>query len=74
MEIRLNPDLQAKLSRLAAEQGRPSETLVLEAVERMVNYDEWFIREVNKGLEAAERGELIEHSEVRKMIDQRYPG
>jgi len=74
MDVPLNPDLQAKLSRLAAEQGRASESLVVEAVERMVNYEEWFLREVNKGLAAAERGEFVDHADVRKMIDKRYPG
>jgi predicted transcriptional regulator len=74
MDVPLNPDLQAKLSRLAAQQGRASEALVVEAIERLVNYDEWFLREVDKGLAAADRGELVEHSDVRKMIDQRYPG
>ena len=73
MEVPLDPDLQAKLSRLAAQQGCASETLVVEAVERMVNYDEWFLREVDKGLAAADRGELADHSDVRKMIDERYP-
>jgi len=74
MEISLAPDLQAKLARLAAQQGRASEALVVEAVERMVNYDEWFLREVNKGIEDADRGRLVEHADVKKMIDQRYPG
>jgi predicted transcriptional regulator len=74
MDVPLNPDLQAKLSRLAAEQGRDSAALVIEAVERMVNYDEWFLREVDKGLAAADHGELVDHSDVRKMIDERYPG
>jgi predicted transcriptional regulator len=74
MEVPLNSDLQAKLSRLAAQQGRASEALVVEAVERMVSYDEWFLREVDKGLAAADRGELVDHSDVRKMIDERYPG
>lgn len=74
MDVPLNPDLQAKLSRLAAQQGRASEALVIEAVERMVSYDEWFLREVEKGLAAADRGELVDHSAVRKMIDERYPG
>jgi len=50
----LSPDLQAKLAQLASEQGRESEALVVEAVQRMVNYDEWFIREVEKGIAAAE--------------------
>ncbi len=69
MDVPLDPDLQAKLSRLAAEQGRASEALIVEAVERLVNYEEWFLREVNKGLEQAERGEMHERAEVRKMID-----
>lgn len=74
MNVPLSPDLQAKLVRLAAEQGRDSEALVVEAVERMVNYEEWFLREVDKGLAAAERGEFVDHAQVRKMIDERYPG
>jgi predicted transcriptional regulator len=74
MEVSLNPDLQAKLSRLAAQQGRASEALIVEAVERMVNYDGWFLSEVDKGLAAADRGELVDHADIRKMIDQRYPG
>ena len=74
MDVPLNPDLQAKLSRLATQQGRATEALVVDAVERMVNYDEWFLREVDKGLAAADCGELVDHADVRKMIDQRYPG
>jgi predicted transcriptional regulator len=74
MAVPLDPDLQANLSRLAKQQGRASEALVVEAVERMVNYDEWFLREVDKGLAAADRGELVDHADVRKMIDERYPG
>ena len=71
MEVRLNPDLQA---RLATPQGRDSEALVVEAVERMVNYDEWFFLEVEKGLAAADRGEFVDHEDVKKLIDRRYPG
>jgi len=74
MEVDLTPDLEAKLARLAAEQGRDTRALVLEAVERLVNYDEWFVREVEKGLSAADRGELIDHEEIGKLIAQRYPG
>jgi predicted transcriptional regulator len=74
MEVRLNPDLQAKLVQIASQQGRDPEALVVEAIERMVNYDEWFIREVEKGIAAAARGEFIEHSEVGKRLNQRYPG
>ena len=73
MEVRLKPELQEKLSRIAAEQGRDSESLVVEAVERLVNYDEWFAAELEKGVAAADRGEFREHDDIRKLIDQRYP-
>jgi predicted transcriptional regulator len=74
MEVHFNPDLQAKLLRMATQQGRDAETLVLEAVERLVDYDDWFLQEVDKGLAPAGRGEFVEHDAVRKLIDTRYPG
>lgn len=74
MEVRFNPELQEKLTRLATEQGRDSEALVVEAVERMINYDAWFLQEVEKGIAAADRGEFVDHEDVKKLIDRRYPG
>lgn len=37
-------------------------------------YEEWFLGEVDKGVSAADRGQLVNHSELRKLIDKRYPG
>jgi predicted transcriptional regulator len=59
MEVQFNPDLEAKLARMAAEQGRAAETLVQEAVERLVDYDGWFLQEVGKGISAADRGDNL---------------
>jgi predicted transcriptional regulator len=74
MEVHFNPNLQGKLVRMAAQQGRAAETLIEEAVEQMVDYDEWFLKEVDEGLAAADRDEFIDHGDVRKLIDSRYPG
>jgi predicted transcriptional regulator len=74
MEVHLSPEIQAKLNRIAAQQGRNTESLVHEAVERLVDYDEWFVGEVKKGLAAADRGEFINHEDVGKTIGSRYPG
>ena len=74
MNVRFSPELEAKLNRLAAQQGREREALVVEAVERVINYDEWFVNEVEKGLAAADRGEFVDHEDVKKRIDQRYRG
>jgi len=72
--VHFNPDLQNKLSRMATQRGRDAQTLVQEAVERLVDHEDWFVREVEEGLAAADRGEFVEHDAVRKLIDTRYRG
>ncbi|HZD48384.1 MAG TPA: hypothetical protein VE178_06535 [Silvibacterium sp.] len=72
MEVHFSAETQEKLSRLAAQQGRDSGALVVEAVERMIDYDQWFATEVDKGLAAADRGEFIDHGQVGALIDKRY--
>jgi predicted transcriptional regulator len=49
MELRLSPERQAKLDRVASQQGRDSASLVQEAVERIVDYHPWFIQQVEIG-------------------------
>jgi len=74
MEVNLSPELQAKLSHLARESGRDVQAVAREAIERFVDYDEWFLREVEKGLAAADRSEFLEHEEIGRLIDSRYSG
>jgi predicted transcriptional regulator len=64
VEVNLPQKLQSKLTRMAADRGSDPETLVREAVERLVDYDEWFASEVAKGLATIERGEVFTHEEV----------
>jgi len=45
--------------------------LAREAIERFVDYDEWFIREVEKGLASAGHGELLSHVEVGARLEKR---
>ena len=70
MEVSLNPDVQAKLARLAAERGRDAETLAREAIERFVDYDAWFVSEVEKGLAQIDRGEVVTHEEVGARLEK----
>ena len=70
MEVKLSPELHAKLDSIAAEQGRDREALVHEAIERLVEYDDWFIRQVEKGLAQIERGDLLEHREVAAQMEK----
>lgn len=74
MEVQLSPEIEQKLKNLATRQGRDAGSLATEAIERLVDYDVWFQRQVQVGLEAAEQGEFLEDDEVTRLIDQRYPG
>ena len=70
MEVNLTPELQAKLDEVAAQQGRDAQSLVQEAVQRLVDYALWFVREVEKGLAQIERGEVLEHEEVGARLEK----
>jgi len=70
MEVSFPSELQAKLARLAAQQGRDSNSLVVEAVERLVDSEEWFVAEVEKGLAQMEQGRTLSHEEVGARLDK----
>jgi predicted transcriptional regulator len=70
MEVSLPIELEDKLSRLASQQGRDSAALVVEAVERLVDYDSWFVAEVDKGLAQIEAGQTLSHEEVGDRLHQ----
>src|SRR5256884_5058155 len=63
MEINLSPELQAKLDRIASQQGRDTESLVHEAVEPLVGYDQCLVRQV-------ESGQVLEHEEVAARMEK----
>jgi predicted transcriptional regulator len=70
MELNVPSDLQIKLARTADRRGIAAEALVLEAIERAVEYDEWFLREIERGLAQIERGEVLTHEEVGARIER----
>jgi predicted transcriptional regulator len=44
--------------------------LAREAIERFVDYDEWFVREVEKGLASADRGAVLTHEEASARLER----
>jgi predicted transcriptional regulator len=71
MDVILSPDLQAKLTRIARERGTDAQAPAREAIERLIDYDDWFVREVEKGLAQIERGEVLSHEEVGARLEKR---
>jgi predicted transcriptional regulator len=73
MVLHLPPELEAKLNQLAKETGRGADELALDLLGRLIEHDEWFRREIEKGLVSAREGRLLDHDEVVSRIGGRYP-
>jgi predicted transcriptional regulator len=56
VKVHLSHDLENKRARAADRRGVSIEVLAREAIERVVNDDEWFIREVEAGLDQIDAG------------------
>lgn len=64
MEIHFNPDLQAKLTQRATQQGRNLDETVQDVVARYFEEEDRFIEAVKRGEAALERGDFLTHEQV----------
>ncbi len=70
MEISLAPELEAKLAKIASEAGKPADQVVQELVAEYLDHDEWFRREVQKGMDSLDSGKFVSHEEVGRQIER----
>jgi predicted transcriptional regulator len=71
MEVHLTPEKEALLKQMATRAGKNTVDLVQEAVDRLLDYDAWCIKEVEKGQAQAEGEELINHEDLVARIEKR---
>jgi predicted transcriptional regulator len=72
MEVRLKPELQAKLDRVAAENRRGAEEYVEQLVENYLDYDAWFRHKVTASVDQLDRGEFLTHEEVGGRLQKMF--
>lgn len=72
MEVKLTPELQAKVERAAAENHSDAGAYVKQLVESYVDHDTWFRQRVKAGLDQLDRGEFLGHEEVGARIEQMF--
>jgi len=70
MKIQLNPDQEARLTELAAQDGRKTDDLVREAVDRFLDEEARFAEAVRLGLVAAENGDFVASDEVWASVER----
>jgi predicted transcriptional regulator len=63
MELHLPLELQDKLAATASRRG-----VSVEALERAVDYDDWFLQEVETGLAQVDAGQTLTHDEVGERM------
>ena len=68
MEVQFSPEQEAQILQIAEYSGTPAEQLVKQAALRMVDEETDFRAGVRRGIEQADRGELIEHEAVKARI------
>jgi predicted transcriptional regulator len=64
MEVQFTPEQEAQITRIADYSGTPADQLVREAALRLVEEDEQIRAGIQRGIEQADCGELIDHDEV----------
>jgi predicted transcriptional regulator len=68
MEVHFSPELEAKLTHSAAQQGRHPDELVQDAVSRFFEEEARFVEAVKRGEDALRRGEYLTHEQVGERL------
>ncbi len=69
--IKLDDEKLARLDSIAKALNRSRASVINEAVERYLDYEEWFIQQVQERLTAAEAGNLCDHEQIVKQWEAR---
>ena len=72
MEVHLSPEIETRLQQVALANGKDAEQLVKDTVVRMLENQAHFVAGVEKGIAAADSGELIDHEDVVKRINRLF--
>jgi len=72
MEVHFSPDVETRLRQVAIANGKDAEQLVKDTVAHMLENQARFIAGVQRGIEQADRGELVEQKDVLSRIDRLF--
>jgi predicted transcriptional regulator len=72
MELHLSPEQQAQLAQIATKAGTDPKRLVENVIARYLDEEARFLAAVEKGIAAAERGELIEEEEMDARLEAMF--
>lgn len=62
--VRMEDNLLQRVDGIAKSLNRPRSWIINQALERFVNYEEWYVQEVKDGLAEVENGDIATAGEV----------
>ena len=62
--VRLDDKMLDRVDGLAKVLSRSRSWVINKAIDRFLEYEEWFVQEVKDGLAEVEKGEVADHEEV----------
>ena len=72
MEVHFSPDVERRPQQAAPANGKDAEQLVQETVSHMLENRARFIVGVQRGVEEADRGEVVDHQEMLRRLDRLF--
>ncbi len=69
--VRMESRTLKRVDGLANAMSRSRAWVINQAVERYLDYEEWFVSEVKQALKEAERGRLLDHETVAKRWERK---
>jgi len=72
MEVQFSPDVETRLQQVASANGKNAEQLVKDTIVRMLEDQARFIAGVQRGIEQADCGGLVDHEGVVSRLDRLF--
>ena len=69
--VRLDNETLEQVGQMAEAMDRPRAWLMAHAIKQYVEREQWFINEIEKGIQSADEGRLLDHADVKARWEAR---
>ena len=71
LTVRLDGETKEKLERIAKATDRSKSYIASEAIRDYINLNEWQIQAIQKGIEQADKGQVISHNKIKTKWEKK---
>lgn len=71
LTVRLDSETKEKLEKIAKATARTKSYIASEAIREYINLNEWQIQAIKKGIDQAEKGQVIPHKKIKTKWEKK---